>query len=311
MKKLLKNPIVILALLTIFIISCQSNQDKAKISERIASSAIDSKSSEEEDEIKAVLDRILMAVGNRDVQELSALSFDQAIIGWTYLKDGAWLNKELTIQEYLSQISEIENPKPISETAIEYNISVTKGRLATVILPTVISQFGVARSEEVNHVTMMKENDQWKLLSVAWTVHQIPEAEREFDLNLFAHSYARAWCSNRPEFVAMYFSEDGVLQVNDGDPATGRDAISKVAQGFMTKFPDMTVRFDSLVHKTNGIEFHWTLTGTDADPKGKGHKVSVNGYELWTLSEKNLIQDSKGSFPSEEYNRQLEFGIDN
>ena len=87
-------------------------------------------------QIKAVLNRILIAVGNRDAQELGDLTFDQAIIGWTYLKDGAWLNKELTIQEYLSKISEIENPKPISETAIEYDITVTKGRLATVKLPT-------------------------------------------------------------------------------------------------------------------------------------------------------------------------------
>jgi hypothetical protein len=311
MKKLLRNPIVTLALLSIFILSCQSNQDKAKIIERIASTSIDSKSSEEEAEIKAVLDRILIAVGNRDVQELSALSFDQAIIGWTYLKDGTWLNKELTIEEYLSKISEIENPKPFSETAIEYNISVTKGRLATVKLPTIISQFGVARSEEVNHMTMMKENDQWKLLSVAWTVHQIPEAEREFDLNLFAQAYAQVWGSKRPEFVAMFFEEDGLLQVNDGEPAMGRNAISKVAQSFMTKFPDMNVRFDSLAHKPDGIEFHWTLTGTDADPDGKNHKVKFSGFELWTMSEENLIKDSKGTFSSEEYNRQLEFGIDN
>ncbi len=310
MKKLLRNPILVLSLFSIFIISCQSNQDKAKISERIASSSIDSISSEEV-EIKAVLDRILIAVGNRDVQELSALSFDQAIIGWTYLKDGVWLNKELTIEEYLSKISEIENPKPISETAIEYNISVTKGRLATVKLPTVISQFGVARSEEINHVTMMKENDQWKLLSVAWTVHQIPEAEREFDLNLFAQAYAQVWGSQRPEFVAMFFEEDGVLQVNDGDPALGRITISNVAQSFMTRFPDMNVSFDSLVHKTNGIEFHWTLTGTDADPNGKGNQVKISGFELWTLSEGNLIKNSKGSFSSDEYNRQLEFGVDN
>ncbi len=309
MKKLLRNPIVTLAIFSIFIMSCQSNQDKAMVNDKSASSTIDSKSSEEENEIKAALDRILIAVGNRDVQELSALTFDQAIIGWTYFKDGAWLNKELTIQEYLSKISEIENPKPISETAIEYNISITKGRLATVILPTVISQFGVARSEEVNHMTMMKENDQWKLLSVAWTVHPIPEEEREFDLNLFAQGYAQVWGSNRPEFVAMFFEEDGSLQVNDGEPAIRRNAISKVAQSFMTKFPDMNVRFDSLVHKPNGIEFHWTLTGTDADPDGKNHKVKFSGFELWTMSDENLIKDSKGTFSSEEYNRQLEFGI--
>lgn len=274
------------------------------------SSSIEPKSSEDDD-IKAVLDRILIAVGNQDVQELSALTFDQAMIGWTYLKDGAWLNKKVTIEEYLSNISAIENPKPISETAIEYTISVTNGRLATVVLPTIISQFGVARSEEVNHVTMMKDNDQWKLWSIAWTSHQIPELEREFDLNLFAQGYAQVWGSQRPEFVAMFFEEDGALQVNDGESAKGRNAISKVAQSFMTKFPDLIVRFDSLAHKPNGIEFHWTLTGTDADPDGKNHKVKVSGSELWTMSENNLIKDSKGTFSSEEYNRQLEFGIDN
>ena len=79
----------------------------------------------------------------------------------------------------------------------------------------------------------------------------------------------------------------------------------------MTKFPDIKVSCDSLVHKTNEIEFHWTLTGTDADPNGKGHKVKVSGYELWTMGENNLIKDSKGIFSSEEYDRQLEFGIDN
>ena len=203
---------------------------------------------------------------------MRALTFDQAIIGWTYPEDGAWLNREVTIAQCSGNISEIENPKPFSETAIEYDISVSKGRLATVKLPTVISQFGVSRSEEINHVTMMKENDQWKLLSVAWTVHQIPEAEREFNLNLFAQGYAQVWSSQRPGFVAMFFEEDGVLQVNDGEPATGRNAISNVAQSFMTRFPDLNVRFDSLAHKPDGIEFHWTLTGTDATQMEKTTK---------------------------------------
>ena len=240
-----RNQILSILLVTFLMMSCQSNQDKEKISESITLSVLDSTSSEK-GEIEAVLDRILIAVGNRDVQELGDLSFDQAIIGWTYLKDGAWLNKEITIEEYLRNISEIENPKPISETAIEYDISVTKSRLATVKLPTIISQFGVARSKEVNHVTMMKEDDQWKLLSVAWTVHRIPESEREFDLNLFARSYAQVWGSSKPKFVAMFFEEDGSLQVNDGEPAIGRNAISNVAQSFMTKFPDMIVYFDNI-----------------------------------------------------------------
>ncbi|MFH4969389.1 nuclear transport factor 2 family protein [Gaetbulibacter sp. M240] len=128
-------------------------------------------------------------------------------------------------------------------------------------------------------------------------------------MNIFARGYAQVWSSKRPEFVSMFFEDDGTLQVNDGEPAVGRHEISNVAQSFMTKFPDMQVRCDSLVHKPNGIAFHWTLTGTDADPNGKGHKVKISGFELWTMSDNNLIKDSKGTFSSEEYKRQLEYGI--
>jgi hypothetical protein len=310
MNKSSRNQILSILLLSLLIVNCQSNQNKTKVSESIESSPIDSNSSEDDDEIKAVLDRILIAVGNRDVQELSALSFDQAIIGYTYSKDGAWFNKELTIEDYLSNISEIENPKPFSETAIEYNITVTNGRLATVILPTVISEFGVARTEEVNHVTMMKEKEQWKLLSIAWTVHKIPEGEREFNLNLFAEGYAQVWGSNRPEFVAMFFAENGSLQVNDGEPAIGSNAITNVAKGFMDTFPDMIVSMDSLVTKSDKTRFYWTLTGTNNGTNGTGNKVKISGFEEWTLNENGLIKESKGYFDEKEYKGQLENGTD-
>ncbi|HQV52832.1 MAG: hypothetical protein IPI00_06920 [Flavobacteriales bacterium] len=41
----------------------------------------------------------------------------------------------------------------------------------------------------------------------------------------------------------------------------------------------------------------------------KGPTVNINGSELWALSEDNLISASIGTFPTEEYERQLEFGI--
>ncbi len=304
------NKILSILLLSLLIVSCQSNQNKTKDTKIMESSPVDSNSSENEDEIKAVLDRILIAVGNRNVQELRALSFDKAIIGYTYLMDGAWLNKELLIEDYLSNISELENPKPFSETAIEYNISVTNGRLATVKLPTVISHFGVAQTEEVNHVIMMKDKDQWKLLSIAWTVHKIPEDEKEYDLNLFAEGYAQVWGSNRPEFVAMFFAEDGILMVNDGEPAVGRNAIANVAKEFMDAFPDMIVSMDSLVTKTNNTRFYWTLTGTNNGLNGTGNKVSINGFEEWTFKKDGLIQESKGHFDNKKHERQLKYGTD-
>lgn len=127
----------------------------------------------------------------------------------------------------------------------------------------------------------------------------------------FGKRYAQAWCSQKPDSVASFFSDNGSLTVNSGTPAIGREAISKVAESFMVAFPDMIVSMDSLLTTSNGIEFHWTLTGTNTGPKGTGKKVKVSGFELWQLDDKGLIKQSRGSFDADEYNRQLKYGIDN
>src|SRR5664279_2180640 len=57
----------------------------------------------------------------------------------------------------------------------------------------------------------------------------------------FGDRYAKAWSSQQPDHVAAYFSTTGSLKVNDGQPAVGRDAIAKIAEGFMKAFPDMVV----------------------------------------------------------------------
>ncbi len=307
MKKISRNTLIVFVL-TIFIFSCEPNQDKEAADQNNIPEKSETVDSEEK-EIRATLDKVLVAVGNRDVQTLKNLTFDNAKIAWTFLKDDEWQSKGISIEDYLNNISENENPIPISEIASRYEISITVGRLANVIAPTTISQFGIAKTYEVNHFTLMKDIDQWKIVSVAWTVHRIPEEKREFDLDLFAQNYAQVWSSNKPVFVSMFYEEEGSLLVNNGEPAIGRNAISDVAQSFMTRFPDMEVSFDSLVHGDQRIEFHWTLTGTDSDPNGKGHKVKFSGFELWTMGENDLIKESKGSFSSEEYQRQLEFGI--
>ena len=128
-------------------------------------------------------------------------------------------------------------------------------------------------------------------------------------LTNFGTKYSEAWCSQKPESVAAFFSTNGSLKVNADSPAVGREAITKVAQGFMTAFPDMIVAMDSLVTKSNGIEFHWTLTGTNSGVGGTGKKVRVSGFEVWQFGEDGLIQESIGSFDADEYNRQLKKGI--
>lgn len=125
----------------------------------------------------------------------------------------------------------------------------------------------------------------------------------------FAQKYTQAWCSQAPGNVAAHFAEDGSLTVNNGAPAVGRIAIAKVAESFMTAFPDMVLTMDSMPTTEKGIEYHWTLSGTNTGPNGTGKKVRISGVEIWRFDNNGLIKESKGSFDEDEYNLQLKDGV--
>ncbi len=128
-------------------------------------------------------------------------------------------------------------------------------------------------------------------------------------LREFGAEYTAAWNSEDPSSVAAFYAESGSLQVNEAEPAVGREAIAAVAQGFMTAFPDMVLVMDSLRTSDDAVEYHWTFIGTNTGPGGTGNAVRFSGYEAWTLGEDGLIAASLGHFDEAEYNRQLEFGV--
>ena len=125
----------------------------------------------------------------------------------------------------------------------------------------------------------------------------------------FAARYTAAWCSQDPARVAGFYSPDGSLTINDGEPAVGRNAITEVAQSFMTAFPDMRVIMDDLRVQGDGTEFHWTLIGTNTGPEGTGHRVRISGFERWQIGPDGLIAASQGQFDRAEYQRQVEQGV--
>ena len=125
----------------------------------------------------------------------------------------------------------------------------------------------------------------------------------------FGTRYTAAWNNHDATGVAAFHNEGSSLKVNEGEPAVGREAITAVAQGFMTAFPDMVLEMDSLRTTESTIEYHWTFTGTNTGPDGTGNAVRFSGYEEWTLGEDGLIVASLGHFDEAEYNRQLESGF--
>jgi len=144
-------------------------------------------------------------------------------------------------------------------------------------------------------------------------IHACTSGESRMDrqrVTEFAAKYTQAWCSQNAASVASFFAENGSLQINEGEPSVGRAAITEAAQGFMTAFPDMVVKMDSLIINGNNAEYHWTLAGTNTGPGGNGNAVRISGYEEWTFGADSLIAESKGYFDETEYQRQLEYGAE-
>jgi hypothetical protein len=126
----------------------------------------------------------------------------------------------------------------------------------------------------------------------------------------FATRYTAAWCSHDAASVAAFYSPGGSLCINDGSTAAGRSAITQAAQAFMTTFPDLKVIMDDVLVKGGRVEYHWTLTGTNAETGGTGHRVCISGFEVWKIGVDGLIAESLGHFDSADYQRQLECGVE-
>lgn len=108
-------------------------------------------------------------------------------------------------------------------------------------------------------------------------------AEELARLRSFAKGYTAAWCSRDAASVAAFYEDNGWLSVNEDAPAVGREAITAVAQGFMTAFPDLQVFLDDILLQDDGAIYHWTLTGTNSGPGGTGRAVRISGFEVWQI----------------------------
>ena len=302
---------VILSFITIgaFVISCKQEKDNPELSENIPTETKVTELNPDEEKIKTTINELLFNAGNYNVLALDSMMSDKAMLGISSLKDGTWSISEIAINDFFESVEKTER-SPYYEIPNDYDIIITEGQLALARADCILYRWGIPQTREVNHFTLIKENEKWKILNISWTKEELSNDKKKYDLEMFARGYAQAWCSQRPNFVSSFFADDGELTVNNGKTAKGTNAITNIAKGFMDAFPDMVVSLDSLTTNQDKTKFHWTLTGTNNGTSGTGNKVNISGFEEWTLNENGLIQESKGSFDNKEYDRQLKFGID-
>ena len=126
-------------------------------------------------------------------------------------------------------------------------------------------------------------------------------ADDRREIEELARSYTKAWCSRDAARVASHYSPGATIAINGGEPAP----IAEVAESFIAAFPDIEVSMDELVFKHDGVEYHWTFTGTSAET---GKPVRIPGFEEWTIGANGFIASSLGHYDQAEYDRQLREG---
>ena len=109
--------------------------------------------------------------------------------------------------------------------------------------------------------------------------------------------------------MSAFYSPEGSLCINEGDPAVGRSAIAQAAREFMTTFPDLQVILDDFVVDNENVVYRWTLIGSNTGPGGTGKQVQISGFEEWRIGPDGLIAESRGHFDSDEYKRQITEGV--
>lgn len=260
-------------------------------------------------DIKTIVDRFLAAAGNYDFKAIEAMVSENANIGITRLREGAWSTETLMVTEFLESLKS-GGSQAYFEPVRDYTILISDGHLAIVKAEAILYRHGIPLYRNFDNFTLIKEGDDWKFLNLSYSSTLIPKSEKKLDLKAFSEGYTRAWCSGNPHYVAQFYAEDGSLTVNDADPARGRKAIAEVARSFMTDFPDLVLTCDELKTTEEQIEFHWTFTGTYTGVAGIPKEVKFSGVEQWQMDEDGLIKISKGQFDADEYARQLNYGMD-
>ncbi|MEM7091224.1 MAG: nuclear transport factor 2 family protein [Pseudomonadota bacterium] len=121
-------------------------------------------------------------------------------------------------------------------------------------------------------------------------------------LQKLAQDYAIAWSSGDPNAVAGFFTEDGEITINGGEPIRGRQAIAKMVNGYFTEFPDFELRCDMMRRAGSKALFVWTFEGHHDET---GNHVVSRGWQEIELSDDYEILSSFGWYDADDYQRQI------
>lgn len=121
-------------------------------------------------EAQTRVEEFLHALGRRDVAAIRGMLAPKALIAVVGQRpDGTFMNTYSTGEEFLEKFEKSAGQPPFEEPITNVRVTVDSGRLAHLRADFTIVRNGKVVSSGVDHFTLLKEPDGWKIAVVAYT----------------------------------------------------------------------------------------------------------------------------------------------
>jgi hypothetical protein len=121
-------------------------------------------------EVRQRVEEFLRKLGSRDVAGVRALLAPKAlIVAVRQQRDGSFANSYQNGDEFLAQFEKNAGQPAFEQPITNVLITVDSERLAYVRADVTVVRGGKVVSSGVDHFTLLKEQDGWKIASIAYT----------------------------------------------------------------------------------------------------------------------------------------------
>lgn len=121
-------------------------------------------------EIQRRVEEFLMKLGKRDVAGVRAMLAPRALIAVVrQQRDGSFTNSYQTADEFIAQFEKNAGQPTFQEPITNVIVTVDSERLAYVRADFTVVRDGKVQSSGVDHFTLLKESDGWKIAAIAYT----------------------------------------------------------------------------------------------------------------------------------------------
>ena len=126
------------------------------------------------DEIKALVERFLLNLGDHEVDKVAADLAPKSLIVISRERDGQWTNTEQAGDDWIAAMKRTTTPTMFREPLTNVTVTIDSDHLAHVRADFQVMRDGKAVSHGVDQFTLVRESSGWKFAVIAYTSIPMP-----------------------------------------------------------------------------------------------------------------------------------------